>query len=71
MDSESQAMVDLIFDSRVLDIGVVFNWSDVAYRFCYMTMSSDTGVTSLAKAYEQLVNKEIERLSDFILDSYS
>lgn len=71
LDSESQAMVDLIFDSRVLDIGVVFNWSDVAYRFCYMTMSSDTGVTSLAKAYEQLVNKEIERLSDFILDSYS
>lgn len=71
LDEDARAMVDLIFDSRVLDIGVVFNWSDVAYRFCYMTMTQDIGVTNLVDAYKRLVNKEIERLSDFVSDSYS
>ncbi len=70
-DPESQKIIDLIFDSRDLDIGVVFNWSDVAYRYCSLTRTYDTGVAALYDGYKTLVEKEIERLATFVNNKYS
>jgi len=38
-DTESKAMLDIIFAGRVYDIGAMYNWRDFAYTFVYLTMT--------------------------------
>lgn len=61
-DEESAAMLDIIFDSQVYDIGAIYNFGGYSWDIIYMTMSNDRNIVSLFEKKENNALKDIEKI---------
>jgi len=61
-DSESEAMLDIIFNSHVYDPGYVYNIGEYAWDIIMMTMKQNRDIVSLYEKRENRANKDIDKL---------
>ncbi|MBO5274275.1 MAG: hypothetical protein J6I45_06655, partial [Clostridia bacterium] len=63
-DVESEAMLSLIFDSVIYDIGSIFNWGNCWFTYQqYFTAKKNNFASTWAKI-EKLANKELQKTID-------
>lgn len=60
-DEESSDMLDIIFASRVYDLGAINNWGDYSWQIIYMTMTNNRDIASLYSKRESTALKDIEK----------
>ena len=60
-DDESEAMLDIIFGSRIYDIGYIYNFGSYASDIIGMTMKDERNIASLYEKSEAKANKDIEK----------
>lgn len=61
-DDESAAMIDLILNNRLYDIGLIFNWGGTLTLFINMT---DAGTYDFTSRYAELEEKAIAEIEKF------
>jgi len=61
-DSESEAMLDIIFNSHVYDPGYVYNIGEYAWDIIMMTMRQNRDIVSLYEKRINKANKDIDKL---------
>ena len=61
-DNESEAMLDIIFASRIYDPGAIYNFGGYSIDLIMMTMTQNRNITSLYEKGENRANKDIEKL---------
>jgi len=67
-DDESGAMLDIIFNNRVYDIGDVFDFNGLGWEIIYMSMAYDRNIVSMYEKKEAGALKSIEKLTKAIQD---
>ncbi|MCL2815770.1 MAG: hypothetical protein FWD23_14330 [Oscillospiraceae bacterium] len=60
-DDESEAMLDIIFNSHIYDPGLIYNFGNYAMDIIMMTMKNDRNITSLYEKSEAKANNDIEK----------
>jgi ABC-type glycerol-3-phosphate transport system substrate-binding protein len=61
-DNESEAMLDIIFASRIYDPGAIYNFGGYSVDLIMMTMTQNRNITSLYEKSENRAVKDIEKL---------
>lgn len=65
-DEESIALLDLIVDSRVFDIGYVYDgWSGASFFFQKLVYANNNNLASMWKTNEKAVTKHYNKVIDF------
>jgi hypothetical protein len=67
-DEESSAMLDIIFNSRVYDIGGVYSFGNVFMDYIELTMTHNRGVSTYYERRSAAMQTQIDRLVDRIAD---
>ncbi|MCL1794582.1 MAG: hypothetical protein FWG34_12020 [Oscillospiraceae bacterium] len=62
-DNESEAMLDMIFSSRIYDPGAIYNFGNYSMDLIMMTMTQNRNVISLYEKNENRANSDIEKLT--------
>ena len=60
-DEESSEMLDIIFASRVYDIGAINGWGDYSWQIILLTMTNNRDITSLYSKREQTAMNDIQK----------
>ena len=60
-DPESEEMLDIVFDSRVYDIGYVFGFGGLPAAFQGMTVTKNINVAGMFARVEKATQKAIDR----------
>lgn len=67
-DVETGKQLDLIFDSLLYDVSIVYSIANVASGIYTMASSNDRNIASFTKKYEKVANKTIKKLVENISD---
>ena len=67
-DVETGKQLDLIFDSLLYDVSIVYNIASVASGIYTMASNNDRNIASFTKKYEKVANKTIKKLVENISD---
>lgn len=67
-DSESEAMLDLIFNTRIYDTGDIFNFADFSYQFLCISSTKSRDIASFYAKYEEKVQTALDNLLEAIID---
>ena len=60
-DEESREMLDIIFSSRVYDIGAINNWGNYSWEIIAMTMKNNREIVSLYEKYAVKAQKDLDK----------
>ena len=67
-DNESSQMLDILFANRRYDLGLILDMGDLR-SFIYMVMTYDTNIVSYVEKRLRLANKDIEKLTQALLEN--
>ncbi|HBR32418.1 MAG TPA: hypothetical protein DD733_10075, partial [Clostridiales bacterium] len=66
-DEESPEMLDIIFQNRIVDLSVIYNWSDCIQWYNKMLFSKNNNVVSFVEGRKSAFDKELQETIDSIL----
>lgn len=69
-DNESSQMLDILFENRRYDLGLVLDMGDLR-SFIYMVMNYDDNIVSYVEKRLKAANKDIEKLTAALAEKYS
>ena len=61
-DNESEGMLDIIFDNRVYDLGIIYDFGSYGWDVIAMTMTNNRNIVSIYERSEARANSEIQKL---------
>ena len=67
-DDESEEMLDIIFDTRVYDLGDLFGFGGFPYQILRIYRTRGRDIASMYERAQNVIQRDIERLVDRILD---
>lgn len=67
-DEETGKQLDLIFDSLMYDVSIVYSIANVASGIYTMASKNDKNIASFTKTYEKVANKTIKKIVENISD---
>ena len=70
MDDESKEMLDIIFNNRVYDLGVVFNWGGIKDVMTLGNAISETGTSQFA-SYWDSIESSVTAAMNQTIDAFS
>lgn len=62
-DNESSEMLDIIFENRAYDLGLIYNLGDFITSYVPMIMNGDSNVTSLIEKYGDTAVQQIDKFN--------
>ncbi len=65
-DEESAAILDIIFATRVFDLGNMYNWGGMFDAICGLTLTTDPNLTSTIEKKEKAADKALQKFLESI-----
>ena len=67
-DHESEAMLDILFSTRIYDIGAFYNFGEINWAFNDMAANHSRAVMTVYEERSDIMREEINRLTEIIKD---